>query len=66
MNPVLSRGHGLFNRDLLALVGSVETWVSQDQKTAASRISFKVLIIYQYVLGYSRDLNSLLNAGAIR
>lgn len=57
MNPVLSRGHGLFDRDLLSLVGSVETWVSQDQKTAASRISFKVIHIHRREPGYCEKVD---------
>jgi len=42
MDPVLSHATGLFDRDFLDLVRSVETWVSKDQQTTASRLSFKV------------------------
>ncbi|KAJ5663752.1 hypothetical protein N7507_004483 [Penicillium longicatenatum] len=41
-DPVLSLGHNLFNHDLLDLINSVETWASNDLKTTASRLSFKV------------------------
>ncbi|KAJ5204073.1 uncharacterized protein N7498_004952 [Penicillium cinerascens] len=41
MDPVLSHASGLFDRDLLDLVGSVETWVSMDQETTASWLIFK-------------------------
>ncbi|KAJ5986830.1 hypothetical protein N7451_011195 [Penicillium sp. IBT 35674x] len=40
-NPVLSLGQKLFDHDLLDLIDSVETWVSKDQKTTATRLSFK-------------------------
>lgn len=41
-DPVLSHGRGLFDENLLDLIDSVNTWVSRDQMTTASRISFKV------------------------
>ncbi|KAJ5806146.1 uncharacterized protein N7503_003748 [Penicillium pulvis] len=40
-NPVLSLGQNLFDHDLLDLIDSLETWVSKDQKTTATRLSFK-------------------------
>ncbi|KAJ5915343.1 hypothetical protein N7466_011276 [Penicillium verhagenii] len=42
-SPVLSRDQKLFGHDLLDLIDSVETWVSKDQKTTASRLSFKTV-----------------------
>ncbi|KAJ6109762.1 hypothetical protein N7486_001997 [Penicillium sp. IBT 16267x] len=40
-DAVLSLSLNLFDHDLLDLIDSVETWVSKDQKTTASRLSFK-------------------------
>ncbi|KAJ5936445.1 hypothetical protein N7454_005080 [Penicillium verhagenii] len=42
-SPVLSRDQELFGHDLLDLIDSVETWVAKDQKTTASRLSFKTV-----------------------
>jgi hypothetical protein len=42
MDPVLSPVTELFGRDFLDLIGSVETWVSKDQQTTTSMLSFKV------------------------
>ncbi|KAJ5180374.1 hypothetical protein N7492_003584 [Penicillium capsulatum] len=68
LNPVLSRGHGLFDRDLLNLVGSAETWVSQDQKTAVSRIAFKARsdenkLITQSLDAVFQELNDVSSEG---
>ncbi|KAJ5903737.1 hypothetical protein N7504_006120 [Penicillium tannophilum] len=40
-NPVLSLGQNLFDHNLLDLTDLIETWVSKDQKTTATRLSFK-------------------------
>jgi hypothetical protein len=41
-DPVLSQDQGLYSREFLGLLDSVEIWSSKDHKTTASRLSLKV------------------------
>jgi hypothetical protein len=40
-DPVLSQDQGLYSREFLGLLDSVEIWSSKDHKTTASRLSLK-------------------------
>ncbi|KAJ5752356.1 hypothetical protein N7520_009273 [Penicillium odoratum] len=66
-DPVLALGQNLFDQDLLDLIDSVETWVSKDQKTTASRLSFKAspsgkLLDSQIIGSIFQDLAKLSSA----
>ncbi|KAJ5677446.1 uncharacterized protein N7477_003079 [Penicillium maclennaniae] len=41
VNPILAHTTGFFDHNLLDLIESVETWASKDQRTTATRLSFK-------------------------
>ncbi|KAJ5302037.1 hypothetical protein PENANT_c050G04576 [Penicillium antarcticum] len=40
-DPILARGSGLFDQEVLGLVNSVETWTSKSQENSALKLSFK-------------------------
>ncbi|KAJ5127510.1 hypothetical protein N7448_008289 [Penicillium atrosanguineum] len=69
VDPVLAHATGLFGPNLLDLIGSVETWVSKDQQTTASRLSLKassnddvfVIKSLQSIIQYLAKQSSLRN-----